>query len=57
MSPREHWGGPVVWMSPQEHRGGTGGLDSPREHRGGLVAWLIPKSTGVAGDLVESKEH
>jgi hypothetical protein len=56
-------------MSPREHRGGqdlneskgalgqTGGLDSPKEQRGGPVAWLIPKSTRVAGGLVDSKEH
>jgi hypothetical protein len=37
--------------------GWTGGLNSPREHRGGPVTWLIPRSTRVAGDLVESKEH
>jgi hypothetical protein len=30
---------------------------SPREHWGRPVTWLNPRSTGVAGGLVESKEH
>jgi hypothetical protein len=34
MSPREHWGEPVVWMNPKEH------WDEP-------IAWIVQVSTRV----------
>jgi hypothetical protein len=32
-------------------------LVDSKEHWGEPVAWLNPRSTGMAGGLVESKEH
>jgi hypothetical protein len=32
-------------------------LIESKEHWGGPVAWLNPRSIGVAGGLVDSKEH
>jgi hypothetical protein len=37
--------------------GWTGGLDESKGALGWRVAWMNPRSTRVAGDLVDSKEH
>jgi hypothetical protein len=34
-----------------------GDLIDSKEHWDRPVTWLIPRSTGVANDLVDSKEH